>query len=768
MQLIVQKKGYRLLPFLVLALAMAALVFIADNASAVVVPTGPFEIDRFPTTAGEPDLCSASTNVAECPKKSYYSGNGEEDGGAGEADDWAQGASNNGVFLPSGSSPHTAGTCYGSNLDINPAISYTAKFICDRFTGIGEVDLNIISPAGDIPQDIWPVTSINNLTPKDDLSHGYFAQISQPCSSPAGAHNIVVVGMERGNNEGDNHWGIELDAVAPTGLTAVAQNSSTNFDLDFNRQVGDVYIAVDLKKGGEKPDIIVTQISGFEADGDATFTAASTVAACADFAANATSTNLVEQLAPPWNTPVCDPTITDNGPNKCRIAHGNGTGPVDQGASSCKTDTKPAQNQACTTVPERDFVEVAIDLTAYGISRGCFADVLLASVTSAAGTSSLPAIDLSGADIKDITAAELPPCGMAWEKRSDIDGSLQSAVFQVTPDPTLAGGNSCPTNGPIANCLEVTDCVVPPAADCSTFFDKDEDAGQYSLPDVKPGLYTITEVTAPSGFALDPDPTRTCTVSTGTPNCVVGTQGEIDDCAPDPVPGTDANGGPIGTDTGSDFCNPVGSLFWEKLGKDASTSTQGNELLPGFKFDVTGTNVSFTNIADCTTGTTCTAGAGLDQDPQAGQFCLDAIPLNVELTISETTKATGYKLTSTSPATDFPVIKKTLAASSTCAGTPTDAGDFINTPLSRFEVKFHCLAPSPSDATKCATRAQIACNVPAVDGSSSGTDTDPGEDGADDVTTPGSEVFDDLDEYFGNATSTLVPGTYTCTIVIDP
>jgi hypothetical protein len=37
--------------------------------------------------------------------------------------------------------------------------------------------------------------------------------------------------------------------------------------------------------------------------------------------------------------------------------------------------------------------------------------------------------------------------------------------------------------------------------------------------------------------------------------------------------------------------------------------------------------------------------------------------------------------------------------------------------------------------------------------------------GNDDETTP---VRDDTDETFGNGTSTLVPGVYTCTVDIDP
>lgn len=606
MQYIVQKKGHRVLPLLALTVVMAALVFIAGNASAA--PTGPFEIDVFPVD----NSTSPPTPLPADAMKSYYSGNGDLDGGAGKADDWAQGASNNGVFLPSASAPHTAtpnGPCYGSNIDINPAITYTARFICDGYTGIsGSPELNIISPAGDIPQDIWPVTTANNLTPKDDLSHGYFAQLIQDCSGTP--HNIVVVAMERGNNEGDNHWGIELDAVAPTGLTTVANNVSpaANFALDFNRQVGDVYVAVDLKKGGVRPDILVTQISGFLANGNATFVQASTTGACATFAANVTSTNLVEQTAAPWNTPACDPTTTDGGPNSCRIANGTGSGPVDQGSSSCKTATKPAVKQACTTVPARDFVEVAIDLTAYGITRGCFADVLLASVSSGAGSATPPAVDLSGADIKDITAAFLPPCDMTILKR-DADTGQLIGPFTATISPNPFACKDADNVGPDdVNPLTVTDNVAP---------DNNSGLGTIHLADVCPGSYTSNETAAPPGYSLDPDGSEPA-------NCTV-TPGSSTSCT-------------------FTFRDPLGQLTILK--RDDQGNPQG-----GATFSIT-PNVFACHQPPGTNPSPITDGGAGDPDGLANgtitltRVCIPSTPGNV-YTITETAAPPGFALPAT-------------------------------------------------------------------------------------------------------------------------
>ena len=93
-----------------------------------------------------------------------------------------------------------------------------------------------------------------------------------------------------------------------------------------------------------------------------------------------------------------------------------------------------------------------------------------------------------------------------------------------------------------------------------------------------------------------------------------------------------------------------------------------------------------------------------------------------------------------------------MTTSSTCSGTPDDAGDFINTPLSKFKIDFICVAYSPSNPGQCATQAEITCPtaLPDLDG------------------TPGAPPFDDVSETYGNGISTLLPDTYNCTIVIDP
>ena len=137
-----------------------SLIGVAGVASLIVIAlasannVGGFEIDADHTTPGD----------------ALYSGN---NGG----DDWAQGASSNGVFQNSIAAPHTAAAdCYGSNIDKNPAVSGVSTLICDgnsdsRFRNV-EPEQNGVSPAGKTPDDVWPVKP-TSVHAKDDFSHAY-------------------------------------------------------------------------------------------------------------------------------------------------------------------------------------------------------------------------------------------------------------------------------------------------------------------------------------------------------------------------------------------------------------------------------------------------------------------------------------------------------------------------------------------------------------------------------------------------------------------
>jgi hypothetical protein len=320
-----------------------------------------------------------------------------------------------------------------------------------------------------------------------------------------------------------------------------------------------------------------------------------------------------------------------------------------------------------------------------------------------------------------------------WEKRSDIDGALQSgATFSISPNPYACHQPPASNPSPIS---DDADGVDGPAG----AGDEDGTGGQLKLDRVCLGSYTITEVSAPSGFAIDPDSTRLCTVSSGAPNCVVGTQGSPDSC-PDANDASDSDE--------EDFCNVVGALRWDKRAKDASVG--GTPLLPGATFTVS-YGATLRTVPDCTSAP-C---AGEDQDPTGGEFCVGQIPLGVSVTLAETVVPANYIHDASDDVVTNPI---TLTTSSSCDGTPDDAGDFINTPLSRFRIEFICLAFSPTGSGECTTQAQISCDVPA--NSENGDPDQPGP-----APTP---AFDDTNETYGNGTSGLEPGVYNCEVNIDP
>ena len=79
------------------------------------------------------------------------------------------------------------------------------------------------------------------------------------------------------------------------------------------------------------------------------------------------------------------------------------------------------------------------------------------------------------------------------------------------------------------------------------------------------GTYTITEIVAPNGFAIDDVATRTITVSASDLNAVIGVQGTDD----------------VGDSDESDFHNRLGSIAWEKR------ATNNNPvLLAGATFEI--------------------------------------------------------------------------------------------------------------------------------------------------------------------------------------
>jgi hypothetical protein len=330
---------------------------------------GGFEIDADHTT----------------PRDGLYSGN---NGG----DDWATGSSNQGIFIPSTSAPHTAASdLYGSNIDKNPAAAGTSALIGDgnsdsRFRNV-ESEQNMVSPAGKSPDDKWPVKA-GNVHAKDDFSHAYVhsSVVDSPCDADTNADDVVLhLAGHVGDNEGSHFWGFEFMRNAPGAFANLKANDGSSFTLDFNRSVGDILVSFTVPGNANEPvQLILYRVTGFNGDGSAIFAPAGALAGCPAGQPQGfsllTSNSFNSVEAPPWNVPACDPTA-DNNANTCRLANG-------------LTDAEDL-------LAPRDFAEASVDLQAFGITP-CFSNVVFSS------RSSHP---LTGADVKDVGGADFPLCG---------------------------------------------------------------------------------------------------------------------------------------------------------------------------------------------------------------------------------------------------------------------------------------------------------------------------------------------------------------------
>ena len=319
-----------------------------------------------------------------------------------------------------------------------------------------------------------------------------------------------------------------------------------------------------------------------------------------------------------------------------------------------------------------------------------------------------------------------------WEKR---DGSVSAphplqggATFEVSGN---GGPFDCHGTG---GTITVVD---------NGMNDADPDAGQLRVERVCLGSYTITETIPPPDFILDTDTTRSVAVTSADLSGTVGTE---------PLgapPGTDDEGTRVNgecTNDACDFHNRRGSLLIRKEGKDASTPDP-TDLLGGATFLITPnpfTGFGSLIVTDDTVGVD-------SYDTDAGLICLNNVVPGT-YTVSEFSAPAGYKGEAGS--------KTVPSSTQSCAGRKDPNPDaqvadvmFDNIPLSTIQVIFESLATGKNGP---ATQASIVCaqGATTIPAESENGNPDP--------------AFDDTDELFGNGTSTLEPGIYTCTVNIDP
>jgi hypothetical protein len=243
--------------------------------------------------------------------------------------------------------------------------------------------------------------------------------------------------------------------------------------------------------------------------------------------------------------------------------------------------------------------------------------------------------------------------------------------------------------------------------DCRT--DTTDSSGYYEFGGLSDGTYSVQEVCGAGWGQTYPAPTNGC--GSGVHAGIV-------------INLANADQGPY------DFGNAYGSIIIRKEAKD-KRAVGGVALLggAGFTFDPNpfAGGVGTPEIFD---------GGAQDQAGGDGILCLDDVLIG-SYQVSETDVPANYD---GDPDTETVVVSSASRCADRLGGTYTPDATFTNVPLSEIEVIFQSLAGYG------VTVAEITC-----------------QDDAGNVLTFDSGT-DNEDETFTN----LLPGTYTCEIVIDP
>jgi hypothetical protein len=382
--------------------------------------------------------------------------------------------------------------------------------------------------------------------------------------------------------------------------------------------------------------------------------------------------------------------------------------------TAVNTNSLPAQpwgnrdpsGAATTTIPVGGWFEAALDLDQLGFPPSCPGFGQASAKSRASGSSVTSALT----DIAGPFPINLNTCAKIHIVKDTVPNALQDFSYTTTAD------SPAPALSPASFILD--DDAGVTGGDNTRLTTQD-------YLQVTPGTYHVTEGTV-NGYALT---SLTCTASTGS-------SGAQD--------GTDPNKANIVVgNLGEVTCTYVNSLqrslVIKKTAKDKA-ATGGTKLLGGAGFTITpnpltGTGSATVDDNDAVGGT----GKLVDQYNTAGLFCIDQVGAG-PFSIDETTVPTNYK---------GAAIQATVSPSSgTCATRssgvtldktfPADA-TFVNTPLSKITVDFDSLVPG-------ATTATIQCTGDASE----------------------QNLPDGTPRVLGDGTSTLEPGTYTCTVVVDP
>ena len=393
------------------------------------------------------------------------------------------------------------------------------------------------------------------------------------------------------------------------------------------------------------------------------------------------------------------------------------------------TDPNTGNTQAANT-----FGEAAIDLTAAGVFQpgicSAFGSAFLKSRSSSSFT----------AEIKDFIAPEqinLSNCGeIKIYKHTDPRG--QNKVFSYTSNLPAAtsGGTSaspCSAVGIDSNgnfCLNDNGNTTLDSA-----------ANHVDVTQVPPGAFWVKEGTEPLGYALE---NLSCT-AVGT-----GSSWAVDANDATKVNITLSFNGVVSCTYQNQL--QLGSITITKAGKDKACTGLGTPTLTYGKCTSAGNaalgGATFA-IATNSDGTGVVTNAGsLSTSNSTGTVCFDGLPWGTYY-VTETGAPTGYAPPSTTRQSVSVGTNATCASGSTAATGTTTGVSFTDAPLTTLSVGVAAVQPGT-------TNSSISC----IDSNGQPIGNSPQP----------STGFGDPETLTADAThgAALTPGTYTCTVVVDP
>ena len=358
-----------------------------------------------------------------------------------------------------------------------------AAFICDGHSKLSEEDRNIVS-GGKQLDDIWiiknPSGSSGLGTPKSDFTHGYaYLSFGDSCAdTDTDADNLFLfMAGHRANNEGDAYWGFEFNQRAPADFSqALNPLDGSTRELDFDRQDRDLLVSGEVVNTQGEDEVNFTLLQWDSTDTSQTSLGSYVPSTPSCGPSEELTTNLNHEIeAPPWFIPVCDSTSDGPNQNQCRLASGDPT-------SNFKM------------IAPRDFMEVGIDLQAFGIAEQCFANsFIFTSRSSSSLTSSL----------KDVGGADFHACDANISIAKSATNELNDPHTFIVTVNKVAIGQSSPSVGTLVTVTGTPTSITPsgtPPGTCTTgsgsvlLSDGSSDLGrcEVTINSSEPGIFVVS------------------------------------------------------------------------------------------------------------------------------------------------------------------------------------------------------------------------------------------------------------------------------------